>query len=119
MSDSISTFFDAWQIEDAEIRTQKISASVLAGVKYDDPRTPESIIGVDALCEYVGMFSANAPGWSAKVRKSETLGGVTRVTVAFSGAGPDGSEQTQLGQYFVEKEGDLISRMVGFVGTGN
>ncbi|NRD74546.1 hypothetical protein HQQ94_15135 [Shewanella sp. VB17] len=64
------------------------------------------------------MFSANAPGWSAKVVKSDTVSGVTRVTVAFGGMGPDGSEQVQLGQYFLEKNGELVSRMVGFVGTG-
>ncbi|WP_462163455.1 hypothetical protein [Pseudoalteromonas xiamenensis] len=60
-----------------------------------------------------------APGWSAKVIKRDIVGGVYRVTVAFSGAGVDGSVQTQLGQYFVEKDGELISRMVGFVGTGD
>jgi hypothetical protein len=71
-----------------------------------------------ALNNYVGMFSANAPGWSAKVIKTDMVAGVTRVTVAFGGKGSDGSEQVQLGQYFVEKNGDLVSRMVGFVGTG-
>ena len=64
------------------------------------------------------MFSANAPGWSAKVLSSTTTAGVTRATVAFGGKGPDGNEMVQLGQYFVETEGELISRMVGFVGTG-
>ena len=64
------------------------------------------------------MFSANAPGWSVKVIKTDTVAGVVRVTVAFGGIGPDGSEQVQLGQYFVEKDGDLVSRMVGFVGIG-
>ena len=118
MSDSITAFFQAWQIEEAEPRTAKIQGSVTEDVIYDDPRTPESISGVAALSDYVGMFSANAPGWSAKVVKSDTIAGVTRVTVAFGGAGPDGSEQIQLGQYFVEKDEYLISRMVGFVGTG-
>ncbi|AJQ95742.1 hypothetical Protein YC6258_03706 [Gynuella sunshinyii YC6258] len=64
------------------------------------------------------MFNASAPGWSAKVIKSDTVASVTRVTVAFGGPGPDSSEQVQFGQYFVEKDGDLVSRMVGFVGTG-
>lgn len=119
MSDSISNFFEAWEIDDAELRMEKIKGSVAANVQYDDPRTPESVNNIAALSDYVGMFSANAPGWSAKVIKSDIIGGVSRVTVAFSGAGPDGSEQTQLGQYFVEKDGEFISRMVGFVGTGN
>jgi len=43
---------------------------------------------------------------------------MTRATVAFGGMGPDGKEMVQLGQYYVETEGNLISRMVGFVGTG-
>lgn len=118
MSDQISIFFDAWKVEDSRSRLEKISNVVTHNVQYDDPRTPETVQGVDPLNEYVGMFSANAPGWSAKVVKSDTIGGTTRVTVAFSGMGPDGVEKIQLGQYFIEKDSDLISRMVGFVGTG-
>lgn len=118
MSDCITTFFHAWQIEEAELRLTQINSSVTEAVQYDDPRTPETLNGIAALNNYVGMFSANAPGWSANVIKRDTIAGVTRVTVAFSGMGPDGSEQVQLGQYFVEKDGNLISRMVGFVGTG-
>ena len=118
MTDSIDTFFGAWQLESADARLEKITESVASNIVYDDPRTPAPINGVSALAEYVGMFSANAPGWSAKVVVSDTIGGMTRATVAFSGKGPDGAEQTQLGQYFVEFDGDLISRMVGFVGVG-
>lgn len=118
MSDCIATFFDAWQVEEAELRLTKINSSVTKTIRYDDPRTPETVNGVEALNNYVGMFSANAPGWTAKVIKSDTIADVTRVTVAFGGMGPDGSEQVQLGQYFVEKDGGLVSRMVGFIGTG-
>jgi hypothetical protein len=118
MPDCTTTFFEAWQIEDAEPRLAKITSAVTENIRYDDPRTPETLNGIDALNNYVAMFSANAPGWSAKVVKSDTVGDITRTTVAFSGMGPDDTEQVQLGQYFVEKDGDLISRMVGFVGTG-
>ena len=118
MSDPISTFFGAWQLESADARLEKITSAVTANIQYDDPRTPQTVIGIDALNEYVGMFSANAPGWSAKVIGSNTTAGMTRATVAFGGMGPDGSEMVQLGQYFVESDGELISRMVGFVGTG-
>ncbi|MEP3348508.1 MAG: nuclear transport factor 2 family protein [Marinomonas sp.] len=118
MSDSITTFFEAWQVADAESRLAKITSSVTDNIRYDDPRTPDTLEGIEALNNYVGMFSANAPGWTAKVVKSDTVASVTRVTVAFGGMGPDGSQQVQLGQYFVEMEGDLVSRMVGFVGTG-
>jgi hypothetical protein len=118
MTDRIEAFFDAWQIESGEERLEKITSSVAPRIVYVDPRTPKPITGISALSEYVGMFSANAPGWSAKVVASDTIAGMTRATIAFSGQGPDGTEQTQLGQYFIESDGDLISRMVGFVGIG-
>ncbi|AQQ67659.1 hypothetical protein Mag101_08425 [Microbulbifer agarilyticus] len=118
MSDPIVNFFDAWKIEDPTARFEKVASAVTKSVDYDDPRTPETINGINALSDYVGMFSANAPGWSAKVINTDTTAGVTRATVAFSGLGPDGSEKVQIGQYFVEQEGELITRMVGFVGTG-
>jgi len=118
MSDPISIFFDAWELESASERLEKITSAVTANIQYDDPRTPQTVNGIDALSEYVGMFSTNAPGWSAKVVASDTTAGMTRSTVAFGGIGPDGNEMVQHGQYFVETDGDLISRMVGFVGTG-
>jgi len=118
MTDPISTFFEAWQIEEANERLSKIISAVTKDIQYDDPRTSKTIKGIEALSDYVGMFSANAPGWSAKVIKNDTTASMTRTTVAFSGIGPDGVETVQFGQYFVEKEGNLISRMVGFVGTG-
>jgi len=118
MLDPISHFFDAWQLESPDARLEKITSAVTQNIQYDDPRTPQTVKGIDALSEYVGMFSANAPGWVAKVIGSNTTAGMTRTTVAFSGMGPNGTEMVQLGQYFVETEGDLISRMVGFVGTG-
>lgn len=118
MSDPITTFFAAWELESDDTRLEKITSAVTADVQYDDPRTPETINGIDALCEYVGMFSSNAPGWSAKVVDTSNTAGMTRATVSFGGKGPDGKEMVQLGQYFVETDGKLIRRMVGFVGTG-
>lgn len=118
MTDPIDLFFSAWELESGEERLERIAKAVAPGIVYVDPRTPNPVTGVSALNEYVGMFSANAPGWSAKVVASDTSGGSTRATVAFSGKGPDGKEQTQLGQYFVEFDGELISRMTGFVGVG-
>lgn len=118
MTEQIATFFSAWQLESREERLEKITSAVAPGIVYVDPRTPKPISNISDLTEYVGMFSANAPGWSATVVASDTMGNMTRATVAFSGKGPDGTEQTQLGQYFVESDGDLIARMVGFVGIG-
>ena len=106
MSDCIETFFDAWQVDDAELRLAKIKSSVAETIRYNDPRTPETVIGIEALNSYVGMFSANAPGWTAKVIKSDSTADLTRVTVAFSGKGPDNSEQVQLGQYFCGKKSE-------------
>lgn len=119
MTDLISTFFDAWRMESSDERLKQITRAVNDGVEYDDPRTPQTLKGINALSDYVGMFAANAPGWSARVINTDTTAGVTRATVAFGGMGPDGNEVTQIGQYFVETEGNLISRMVGFVGTGS
>ncbi|MCR9279427.1 MAG: hypothetical protein NXH85_15835 [Pseudomonadaceae bacterium] len=118
MTDPIDNFFGAWQIESPEERLEKIMSSVAPSIVYVDPRTPDPITSIADLSEYVGEFSANAPGWSAKVVVSDTIAGTTRATVAFSGNGPDGSEQTQLGQYFIEADGDLLSRIIGFVGIG-
>lgn len=118
MTNCITNFFDAWQIQDDELRLAKITSAVTESIQYDDPRTSDTLIGIPALNSYVAMFAENAPGWTAKVVKSDTIGKLTRVTVAFSGKGPDGNENTQLGQYFVEQNEDLVSRMVGFVGTG-
>ena len=119
MADRISTFFNAWRIESSDERLRQINSAVIDTIEYDDPRTPQTLKGINALNEYVGMFAANAPGWSARVVGTDTTAGVTRATVAFGGKGPGGNEVTQIGQYFVETEGNLISRMVGFVGTGS
>ena len=118
MSDAISTFFEAWSITDADAQMAKISESCSSNVQYADPRSQGNLSGIDALCEYVGMFSANAPGWTASVIKTDTTADMSRATVAFGGMGPDGKEMVQHGQYFVELNSDKISRMVGFVGTG-
>ena len=118
MTDPIKTFFEALQIQDADARYKKISSAVTKNATYEDPRTPSALNGLQAISDYVGMFSANAPGWMAEVKKQDEIGQVTRVTVAFSGPGADGTSQQQLGQYFIERHDGLLSRLVGFVGTG-
>ena len=119
MADSIAQFCSAWQITSAEERRATIAAAVCENIQYSDPRTQEPISTIDALSDYVGEFSANAPGWSARVVTQDTITGTTRATIAFGGPGPDGKDVEQLGQYFVEFEGEQITRMVGFAGTGN
>ena len=118
MADSVSNFFDARAIQSADERRQVLVTAATDDIEYDDPRTPETVTGINALNDYTGMFTANAPGWSARVIGSGVTAGIARATVAFGGPGPDGKEVTQIGQHFVEMKGDLISRMVGFVGTG-
>jgi len=114
---AIDTFFDAWGESDATTRAKMISEAVEEDVIYADPRSPDPMHGIDALSAYVGMFSANAPGWTARVVSSDTTATVTRATVAFGGKGPDGSDMVQHGQYFIEG-GDKLARIIGFVGTG-
>lgn len=118
MSDPVAVFFSAWQLDSASDRLARISEAVTPDIQYDDPRTQDTITGISALNDYVGLFSANAPGWSARVVEVNSTAGMIRATVAFAGKGPDGNDMTQYGQYFVEKDGDRISRLVGFVGTG-
>ncbi|SEW28127.1 SnoaL-like domain-containing protein [Cognatiyoonia koreensis] len=117
MSDPIETFFDAWGMSDDAARADAIASVYADGGTYTDPRSPDTLSGA-AIAEYVNMFSANAPGWSAKVVKSDSIGGVIRTTVAFGGKGPDGSDMVQHGQYFADLADGKITRMVGFVGTG-
>lgn len=119
MSDALNTFFDAWSITDPDARTAKIAASTSSDITYSDPRSGGRLAGQSAVSDYVGMFSTNAPGWSAKVVSSDEVNGYARTIVAFGGMGPDGSEMTQHGTYFsdADKNGKL-SMIAGFVGTG-
>ncbi len=118
MTQPIEAFFAAWGMADDAERASAIANVYQDGGTYADPRSQGPLTGTDAIVEYVGMFSANAPGWTAKVVKSDEMAGSVRATVAFGGMGPDGTEMIQHGQYFVDLNDDQIARMVGFVGTG-
>lgn len=115
---AIETFFDSWGMPDDTARLDAISTAYAPSGTYADPRSPDVLTGPAAIASYVNMFSANAPGWTASVVKSDTIAGSHRVTVAFAGKGPDGSDMVQHGQYFVDMVKDQITRMTGFVGTG-
>jgi len=115
---AVETFFSAWGMDNDADRLAAISGVYAGGGTYADPRSPSVLEGAEAIAAYVNMFSANAPGWTASVVKSDEIAGSVRATVAFGGKGPDGSEMVQHGQYFVDMDGDKITRMVGFVGTG-
>ncbi len=118
MTNSISTFFDAWGLTDDAARLDAITQVFAGSGTYADPRSPETLHGPEAIAGYVNMFSANAPGWTAKVVTTSETAGMTRATVAFGGMGPDGTEMVQHGQYFVDMQDDKITRMIGFVGIG-
>lgn len=118
MTNSIETFFDAWGMADDADRAAAIASVYAPNGTYADPRTPNLLTGPGEIAAYVNMFSANAPGWTASVVKSDTVAGLTRATVAFGGKGPDGADMVQHGQYILEIDGATITRMVGFVGTG-
>ena len=116
---AVHDFFEAWGMTDDAARLNAISGALADGAEYADPRAPEPLHGAEAIAEYVAMFSANAPGWTAKVVKEDTVAGCMRATVAFGGKGPDGSEMVQHGQYFAESGSDgKITKLIGFVGTG-
>lgn len=119
MSDALTTFFDAWSITDAAARSAKVVTVCTPDITYSDPRSGGRLAGQDAVAEYVGMFSANAPGWTAKVISSDVVNGYARTIVAFGGMGPDGSEMMQHGTYFSDSDatGKLVM-IAGFVGTG-
>ena len=115
---AIETFFGAWGMADDAARADAIAGAYARTGTYADPRSPSVLTGPEEIAGYVNMFAANAPGWTARVVKSDTTADHTRVTVAFGGKGPDGAEVVQHGQYFVAMEGEKIAAMTGFVGTG-
>lgn len=114
--ESMAQFFDAWSESDAEKRQSHISQALSDDCIYSDPRSQGRLQGVEAISTYVGMFSASAPGWSARVKQSEECNGFLRALVVFSGPGPDGSNAEQHGTYFAQTEesGKLVL-LVGFV----
>ena len=118
MPNAIEAFFSAWSMTDADERAAMIESAMKGSATYADPRSEGILEGVDAISNYVAAFSANAPGWTANVVKEDTTAAMVRATVAFGGMGPDGTQMEQLGQYFVVMEGDKITSMTGFVGTG-
>jgi len=118
MRSHLTTFFDAWSETDAQTRLNMISEACADNISYTDPRSDGRLNGLNAVSDYVGMFSANAPGWTATVVATDTVGDTNRTIVAFGGKGPDGSDMVQHGTYFsVQAHGKLVM-IAGFVGTG-
>lgn len=119
MSDAITTFFRAWSETDAEARRALIDNSIARNGIYSDPRSGARLGDNGAIADYVGMFSANAPGWTASVEKSDEVNGYHRVIIAFGGKGPDGTDMVQHGTYFATlDDAGKLTLLAGFVGTG-
>lgn len=117
MSDALATFFASWSETDADARQAMIAKALIADCTYSDPRSGGRLSGVDAISDYVGQFSANAPGWAASVDKADEVNDYIRATVAFGGKGPDGSDLVQHGTYFADTNDDgRLTMLAGFVG---
>ncbi len=117
MTDALDTFFSAWAETDAAKRRDLIAAAVAPTATYSDPRSGSRLSGIDAIADYVGMFSANAPGWRAEVSARDTVNGYCRAVVVFGGPGPDGQDIAQHGTYIADLNADgTIVSLAGFAG---
>ena len=115
METALDRFFSAWGETAPDARYDLISGAMAEGFAYADPRTAAPITDIDALAEYVGQFTANAPGWSASVLRTDTTAGFSRSLVGFGDAGG----VKQHGQYFSKGDGDgRLKRLIGFAGIG-
>ena len=118
MQNAIEQFFSAWSETDSESRKSTIDGALASSATYSDPRSGSRLSGVDAISEYVGHFSANAPGWSATVDSVDEVNGYAKAIVSFGGPGPDGDRISQQGTYFVEAdESGTVVALAGFVGA--
>ncbi|KPA21714.1 hypothetical protein shim_24210 [Shimia sp. SK013] len=115
MTHAIASFFAAWGEADADTRSANLRQTLSSSISYADPRTPDPITDIQAVIDYVGMYSQFAPGATAEVVAQSETAAQHRATVAFRMA--DGTEQ--LGQYYIDLDDQSrISRAVGFAGIG-
>ena len=119
MSERLERFFGAWGEADDGARMAALEDALAPGFTYSDPRSNGRVSDIGALNDYLAAFTANAPGWTASVVRSDTVNGYTRALVAFGGPGPDGAKMVQHGTYFAETD-DMgrIETLAGFVGAG-
>ena len=114
MTDTIQQFFDAWGQTDAARRRDLIAGAMASDFIYADPRTGQDITTLDALSDYIGQFTASAPGWTASIVQSDGHGDHRRAVVAFL----DKNEPRQYGTYVARLTDRRIASLVGFVGAG-
>jgi len=116
MSNSVETFFDAWGLTDATAREQAVRSVVTENIYYVDPSTAAPLSGAGELVDHVAMFTANRPGSTANVVGMNTQNRHVRATVDFFVDG----KTAMRGQYFCDlNTDDMITKMVGFIGTGD
>lgn len=113
----LDTFFAAWSETDPGKRADLIGQAIAEGFTYSDPRSGARLDGLGPTADYVGNFSANAPGWTASVETEDAVNGYLRATVRFGGMGPDGKEMSQTGTYFADTDEDgKLTLLAGFAG---
>ncbi len=111
----VDSFFSAWAEVNAEARAGILAKCLGADCVYADPNCPGPLIGPEAIGQMLGSFTAKMPGGSAwVVGEPSAHNGFSRVTVAF---GKDGVEMMR-GQYFARRNGEHLTMIVGFTGTG-
>jgi len=119
MKASLEAFFNAWSDADTQSREDTFGAALSNNIRYSDPRSGNRLQGISSVNDYVGQFSANAPGWRAWVESVDEVNGYARAIVAFGGKGPDGEDMVQHGTYFATADADgKLDLLAGFVGTG-
>ncbi len=119
MENALNTFFGAWSETDADARLSMIRDACSSEAVYSDPRSGTTLTSLSDIADYVGNFSVNAPGWTAKVVSFDNVNGFGRAIIAFGGKGPDGSEMVQNGTYFLQSDDNgKLTLLAGFVGTG-
>jgi len=117
MQAAIEQFFSAWSESDDTARHVAIAGALATEATYSDPRSGSRLHGVDAISDYVGNFSANAPGWTARVESFHEVNGYAKATVSFEGRNSDGEHMAQLGTYFGEADpSGAVIALAGFVG---
>ena len=114
MTDTIQHFFDAWGQPDAARRRDLIAGAMADDFLYADPRTGQDLTTLDALADYVGLFTDSAAGWTARVVQSDGHGTHRRAVVAFLEEGTP----RQHGTYVARLTDGRIASLVGFVGAG-
>jgi len=117
MTQSLTDFFAAWTLTEADGRDDMIASAFGDTAYYVDPRTEGALTSIDAICAYVGNFLPMCPP-GAKVEVADpvdTKDGHARATIHFVMS----AEMKQTGQYFADLDGNgKITRLIGFVGKG-